>query len=77
MESSFLPREFRLNPLPRLHRPDSREDKTLRLMVKAALISQEHLKNLHTYKEKKKKIEAKNDKKIRVKKEEHNHDCKK
>ena len=37
-----------LTVAPRLDRPD----KTLRLMVKAALISPEHLKNLHTSKEK-------------------------
>ena len=62
---------------PRLDRPDSREDKTLRLMVKAALISQEHLKMCTLTKRKEERKKRQKKIKRRVKKEESNHDCKK
>ena len=53
-----------LTVAPRLDRPD----KTLRLMVKAALISPEHLKNLHTYKEKRREKKEENNNKSKYQK---------
>jgi len=55
----------------RLRRPHSREDKTSRLILKAALNSQ---RNLHIYKQKEKKRQKGT--KIRIKEEESNKDSK-